>query len=216
MFRTLIVHSALLVLLTTGCHPKDRMMDASAKKTAYSQDDVEAMYRKNPNPQRRYAIAMVIENPPGAFDHVKWYAQYEAPDCVYLMNPVEGVHSRPMTTIELTFTKDAEARYSAVLYEDAMLDEDYFGTGVCRWQLTFARVELKATGATEETTFVSTLSSDELKLGQAVRSYFWKGSYPKDPLPGYSDSGFPHPETFKPELRDELFSIVMTGERGEP
>lgn len=177
------------------------------KRKHYRQAEVEAMYRRNPNPVQRYEITMTIENPPGPFDSVKGYAQYEAPDCIYLMNPAEGVHNQPMTTIDVSFRKIDDRKYSAVFYEDAMLNEDYFGTGVCKWKFTFARAELKATGADNETTFVLSFASKETRSSKAITSYFWKGSYPREGAAAFSDFGFPSPETYKPSLRDELFTI---------
>jgi hypothetical protein len=63
-----------------------------------------------------------------------------------------------MFEFELTRVSDVE--YTGTVYADGILDEDYYGRGICRWQLTQARVQLKATGVPRETLFSASISAE--------------------------------------------------------
>jgi hypothetical protein len=212
MFRMLIAYSTLLVLLTTGCHPKDRMMDAPEKKKAYRQAEVEAMYRRNPNPTQRYDITMTIENAPGPFEDVRWGAQYDAPGCVYLIDRFAGVHGNVSTAFPVDFKKVDSTTYVGTVYLDAMLDEDYFGNGICKWKLTGAYVRLRATGKDEETLFVSFASEEEVIAQKPTKSFYLSDQYPFSNVDGVKDSGEKSIHKFKKEYRENLFSITMTAD----
>jgi hypothetical protein len=61
--------------------------------------------------------------------------------------------------------KVAEGEYRGTLYVDRMLDEDYYGRGVCKWEFTGAGAMLKATGAEEETRFLTFVDAKPLTEG---------------------------------------------------
>jgi hypothetical protein len=180
-FRHLLL-SVLMLLGLDACNLTRTDMNNETVDHAreYKQDEVAAMYRLNPSPKRRYDITMTIENAPGPFGYVKGYAQYKAPDCVYVLDKVAGVNARPEHTLDIDFRQTDQNTYVGSVYLDAILDQDYFGKGLCRWGFTFARAELKATGREEETSFVPSFSSNSLDAGIAVKNYMQRKFYPAD------------------------------------
>lgn len=179
-------------------------------KKTYRQADVEAMYRRNPNPKRRYDITMTIKNAPGTFEDVSWGAQYDAPDCVYMMDGTAGVHGNVDTAIAIDFKKIDAATYIGTIYLDAMLDEDYFGKGECKWQFTGAYARLRATGKGEETLFVSFIDPKDVAATKTITSYYLFRDYPAVPnFERYKTNGSRDVSKYRPELQAETFSITM-------
>ncbi len=106
---------------------------ASAKNDKSAQTE---LYRLNPAPQEGYEVTLKIENAPGPFKQIRWSAMYQAKGCNYVVNEWAGVRGEPEKVLELPFKEQADGSYVATVYLDAMLDEDYYGNGVCKWKLT--------------------------------------------------------------------------------
>ena len=209
--------AAMLSLLLSACHnPGAFSMSSEAEAPAIS-------IKERPHPQKAYQITMVIENAPGPFGMIEGSAQYDVTnhnECGEI-NRNAGTISRINTHSPIRWQKRSDTEYVATVYADLMVDDDYYGRGVCHWAFTQARAQLKATGAHEETDFVPAISNEEIAAGQAVTWYFWKGGYPVDtPLPsngkGFPDFGYKSTEKFKPELRNQLFSISLTSKEAQP
>lgn len=201
------------MLLMSACNPLSSAMDTDphvAPVKSYSQAEVEAKYQRNPNPKQRYDIVMKIENAPGPFALAMWSAQYEAPECIYLLSKFAGVHSRPHTAVNVDFKKIDETTYAGSVYLDAMLDEDYFGSGICKWKMTFANVSLMATGDEVETRFVVTSSVGEIKAQKIFTRYYWKKYYPRAEMERFSDSGDPDIGKVPDDKKNEFFNINIT------
>lgn len=60
-----------------------------------------------------------------------------------------------------------------------MIDADYYGKGVCHWELTGVGMSLKASGKYEETDFAPSLEKEQILQSASKKTYFWKGGYPK-------------------------------------
>ncbi|MFB5204607.1 DUF502 domain-containing protein, partial [Stenotrophomonas sp. 3diitr2024] len=56
-------------------------------------------------------------------------------------NPTSGY----LEIVPVELRKVADGEYRGTLYVDRMLDEDYYGRGVCHWEFTGAGAMLKAT-----------------------------------------------------------------------
>lgn len=179
--------------------------------------------KENPNPRQSYRIVMTIENAPGPFGIIEGSAQYDVTnhnECGEI-NRSAGTISRINTHPPIAWEKRSDTEYVATVHADLMMDDDYYGRGLCRWAFTEVRGRLKATGAESETRFVPAISYEQVAAGQTVTWHFWKGSYPADnPLPsngkGFPDFGYQSPEKFKPELRNELFTITITPTEFQP
>src|SRR5882757_6778438 len=110
----LIPLSLSLAIFTTACSAKEM-----------------PEYKLNLNPKRAYEITLTISDAPGTFQSIQSLASYVAPNCQYTVNKFEGVVSNPNKSVPLAFKKISDSAYVSTLYLDAMLDEDYFDTGVC-------------------------------------------------------------------------------------
>jgi len=169
-------------------------------------------YKQNPHPRQRYDITMTIADAPGPFASIKGIMQYDVvtPECMPPPDRFSGLSApRLSVDIPVSYTRISDTRYVGTVHTDMMIDEDYYGEGVCHWRLISTRVLLKATGAPGETTFFPNLRAKDLLAGQAVTAYFWKGGYPRSEMENYPDFGEPLPSKFKPELQQQLFSITL-------
>lgn len=171
-----------------------------------------------PRPQQAYRIVMTIENAPGPFGMVEGSAQYDVVnyhECGKI-NRVAGVASRITTNPPIHWEKTSDTEYVATVYADLMVDEDYYGRGVCRWAFTQARARLKATGTDAETRFVPGINSDDITKGNAVTLYFPDTRYPVSGIPDFVEFGDQNPSNFKPEIQDHLFRIVLEAHEMQP
>lgn len=183
-------------------------------------------YRENPRPQQAYRLTMAIENAPGPFKVMVSAVQYDVVNTECLPPPKEnaGGRSSPVPTNDIPFelTRVSENQYVGVVYLDGMIDEDYHGRGICRWELVQAQVHLKATGAESETRFIASLSRDHDGFGSGNTKvlYYSKNSYPRHP-----EANLDEPISIGQENRarmaswltdDDVFSVVLAAEQMTP
>jgi len=218
--RTTLVLRTLALLLPSAlsaCQPPGAS-PANADKS------VELKVR--PRPQQAYRIVMTIENAPGPFAQIVGSARYDVVNykaCGELsrIRGAEGVASRIETQPEVRMERLSDNTYAATVYADLMIDEDYYGRGTCRWKFSYFSALLRATGDERETRFLPSIDAEDIASGKHVTKYFWKGGYPMDmPLPssgiGYADFGYASPTRFKPEIRDQLFTITLESVDAHP
>ncbi|KGE50278.1 hypothetical protein GW15_0222095 [Xanthomonas axonopodis pv. vasculorum] len=198
----------LLALLLTGCKP----MHAVPGQT---DADGDPLYRKNPRPTQAYRITMTIEDAPGPFGYISGTAFYDMTNheqCTP-MEPIEGVWSKSKEDgIPMVFQKLDASTYVATIHADGMVDADYYGMGICRFELSGVGITLKATGRHEETRFQPALFKNELHSKAAVVTYFWKGRYPKEDMDDFPDTGERILDHFNEEARHNVFKVTLTSE----
>ena len=169
--------------------------------------------KHNPNPRQGYRIRMTIHDAPGPFGIVRGYAQYDVAnkDACGQINGMTGTASR-MTRLEpFTLTKQSETEYEGVVYADLMQDDDYYGRGVCHWELVMARVALQA-GQPSDTAFLPTLDTPDIVAEVSLTTYFWKKRYPSVPgIPNYGSYGGSR-DQYQNRADEELFHIVLASE----
>lgn len=171
-----------------------------------------ADYKKNPNPKQRYEITMTIANAPGAFASVESTMLYDVINTQCLPPPSsnpQGSSNHMTRPVPFSLTKVSDTEYTGTVYTDFLLDEDYYGRGICYWQFQNIGVKLKATGAEGETKFLPGLSAADLIGGKTVTTYFWKEGFPRSNTHNYPDFGLDDLNKFKPEIQKELFSITF-------
>lgn len=200
--RTIVplIFAALLTTTITGCY------DTGFPTTK----ELEAMYRRNPTPKQTYRITLSVAEAPGPFAKAEGSIRYEAPNCGYIAEGISGVSKVPYYYLPIKFSKNGENTFAATIHADAMLDEDYLGRGVCRWQLMSVTSSIRATGAKTDIEYVVGLSGDELRGLKADTSYFVKDEYPGNDPSERSDLGNADPNWYRPELQGQLFSATLT------
>jgi hypothetical protein len=178
----------------------------------------EPLRKLNPNPKQGYRITMTIADAPGPLVLTDARAQYDVTNevpCGKAIPNGGGVYR--MTSNEpLVLAKVSDTVYEGMVYADQILDEDYYGDGVCHWELTDVRAVLSATGNPVETQFIPHISAEAVRKQSSEISYFANLGYPRRGIDGFDDSGQPDPNRFRPEIRDELFSITMDAKEVRP
>ncbi|QDH71337.1 hypothetical protein [Marilutibacter alkalisoli] len=178
-------------------------------------------YRENPDPQQKHRLTMRIDNAPGQFDWIHGTMQFNVENTECLPPPKEnpGGHTSPVPVRMIPFEleRQPDGEYTAAVFTDGMIDEDYYDRGVCRWKLLNVQVQLKATGAEEETLFMADLFQDELMAGQAKTLYYWKNRYPReDGFDSFPASGQGDLSQVPADKQEEFFSISLTAKEATP
>jgi hypothetical protein len=209
--RPLAAIALTLMFMTAGCSPS-------------TQEKNPVDFKQNPNPVQAYRITMRLDNPPGPFGSMVALAQYDVTETECLPPPRENHgHKWPVPTedvpIELARVSDTE--YTGIVYVDRMLDEDYYGRGVCHWQLIKARVHLKATGSAKgETLFIPGISGTKIIGAQSETNFFARKVYPgaaDADLDEFVDIGVTDRSRIGPAVGDDdLFSVTFTSSGKSP
>ena len=206
-----------IALAVTACDLSRTDKAAGASEESHPRAKADE-YKRNPSPKQRYDITMTIADAPGPFESVQWYADYEAPNCLFILDRFAGVTSRPSYRMPVHFRKVDGSTYVGAVHLDAMLDDDYFGDGVCHWKLGAVSIYLKATGTAAETNFLAGMGLDEVLEQKAVTAYSMKQSYPQDQtIEGFSEFGERDRSKFAPYITgNDLFTITLTPKEVRP
>ena len=172
-------------------------------------------FTENPAPRQAYRLTLRIEGAPGPLEVVSSAAQYDVvnPECLPPPKDNPGGHTSAVPThdIPVRLQRVSDNEYAGVFHADGMLDADYHGHGVYRWQLIQAQVQLRAPGADGGTRFVAKLDGDEVSQGAAKAIHYWKARYPQESgAESYRDYGQPDLQKVPADQRDEFFGIVLT------
>ncbi|MDO9253227.1 MAG: hypothetical protein Q7U48_16980 [Hydrogenophaga sp.] len=212
-----------LTLWAAGCQPQPTteptMTPDVPSSPGAGKNDKSAqqhLYRLNPTPRQGYEIVLTIQDAPGPFKKMGWSALYQAKGCNYVVNDFAGVRGEPEHTVVLPFTERPDGSYAATVYLDAMLDEDYYGNGVCQWQMVGVGAGVMATGTPAESSFRASLQPDQVVAEQPVQLFYWKGYYPRSKTDGFRTWGNNTREKFALEARDNLFSMTLTPKKVQP
>ena len=158
----------------------------------------------NPHPIKRYEITMTIEGAKGPFDSIETIAQYDiANDRCVPLTPGSGATIAPDKTIPIHMTKVGENAYRGEIYTDQLVDEDYYGKGVCHWQLTafsgYLRVKKR---------MISTgIELDEVVAKKPATRFFSNQNFTNPALSGV-DNGVGDRSTYKDPA--DTFSVTFT------
>lgn len=189
----------------------------SSKKSMSIQEQTEARFQLNPHPKQTYRLRIKINDAPGPLKLIgKFGVGYKAENCTYIINQIEGAPAKPEKDLQTDIRQLGDFEYETVVYADALLDEDYFGEGICHWQLEGFGVSLKATGSPEETEFNFSDIMKHLLEEKTLTKYYWKWSYPYftredgSISPDFVNSGITSPELYSAEEHKEMFTITVT------
>lgn len=173
----------------------------------------------NPAPKQAYELVLTLKDAPGPFAIVEGVAQYDASnyaDCGRIV-PATGTAGRITSQESVTLHKISENEYRGTFYLDRMLDEDYYGRGVCHWALTGVGAMLRATTGEADTRFLTYFKKERMNAGSPLTLYYPKVAYPRAELAAnYPASGKEDPSAYKEELRNALFSTTTTVQKLVP
>ncbi|MBB4130677.1 hypothetical protein [Xanthomonas sp. 3075] len=182
-------------------------------------EDGDPVYRKNPNPRQAYRITMTIEDAPGPFGFVDGAVFYQITNHTLCtpIEPIAGVWSKQKEdSIPADFKKIDATTYVATIFADGMIDADYYGKGICHWELTGVGMSLKASGKKEETNFSPSLEKEQILGLSSKKTYFWKGGYPRSKVEDYPDTGEGSSDKYAEPNRSNLFLINLRAEKVAP
>ncbi len=214
---SLILPGLAFTLAFAGCSPTGIDMTNAANPASNAPDarPGAGQFRRNPQPRQPYRLTMRIDNAPGPFAQVVAVAQFDVvnKECLPPPDSNPGGHTSAVPTedIEILLERVSDTEYQGTFYADQMLDEDYYGRGVCRWELVEARVRMKATGEEGESLFMPFIRKEQVLTSEQQTNYFSKSAYPTTEGGGYPYVGRLDREHFGPTMRDsDLFTVTFT------
>jgi len=218
-WRSTLLLPGTLLLMLVACRTEIAMTQELDPAAADVAQGGRGLAKLNPSPRQAYELVLRLQNAPGGFAFIEGVAQYDVSNedqCGYI-EPETGVAARITSQEPVTLRKVADDEYRGTVYLDRMLDEDYYGRGVCNWVFSGAGAMLKATGANGETRFLSFLGAEPFVQGQTETRHYLRGDYPRvAELPDYGATGQQDPSRFRAELRDQLFSASLTAHEVRP
>ncbi|WP_139350826.1 hypothetical protein [Rhodanobacter sp. C01] len=166
--------------------------------------------KQNPHPKMRYEITMTIDGAPGPFDSVTAFVQYKVSNdrCVPLQ-PISGATLAPEDSVPLDLTKISDKVYTGHLYVDLLQDEDYYGLGVCHWEVVAATavLQVKNVGFSPGLFKADVLAQRSATRYFLERDYFDAHAGKENMFP--SDPGESSPSVYKAEFQGHLFSATL-------
>lgn len=190
-----------LVLITSAC-------SSSMKKP-----DI----KKNPHPRMHYKITMTIDGAPGPFDSVTAFVQYKvANDRCVPLQPISGATLAPEESVPLDLIKVSDKIYTAQFYVDLLQDEDYYGMGVCHWEVVAATavLQVKKVGFSPDLSKADVLAQKPGTRYFLERDYFDARAGKENMFP--SDPGESSPSAYKAEFQEHLFLVTLVAKESFP
>ncbi|URX62686.1 hypothetical protein KR767_00985 [Luteibacter anthropi] len=164
----------------------------------------------NPNPSSQYMVHIAFDKLPRPFDVIDALASYEIDDESCLpRNKFSGARRSPSGAISIPVEKISDKEVTVKFAKDELVDEDYYGLGICRWKFVGIVVRFRV----NQLTFSTTTYSDDLADGHITKVYFplrafEKSEYSIDISASRTPSDLPDPQaTFDATVRIERMSI---------
>lgn len=175
---------------------------------------VPLMTKTNPNPTAGYRVRLKINDAPGPFDIIRVGGQFDvrnSNECGEVI-PAVGLPGKIVRSNNIPLRRVGGDEYEGVVYLDTMQDEDYYGKGVCHWELTAVYALLVAKDPINDARFVMTLNAAKVtEGGSATRYYPDVIYYEPDGFAGASMIGSDRRERYRPGVRDALFVVTLSG-----
>lgn len=194
-------------------------MNAPSSQADATSSRPDPVYQKNPHPTQAFRITLTIEDAPGPFEWISGTAFYQMTNhkqCTPI-EPIAGVWSKSDEDgIPINFERRDASTYDATIYADGMVNADYYGKGVCEFELDGVGISLKATGGKNETRFQPALFKKEIHSSTPKVTYFWKGRYPKADMENFPDGGETSKDRFNDAAKNNLFKVTLAVEEVNP
>ncbi|HGP0214785.1 TPA: hypothetical protein ACLEX3_005942 [Pseudomonas aeruginosa] len=180
--------------------------------------------RLNPAPTQAYEIRLTLANTSdlssGANGHspftvVEGTAQFDAINAARCgrSNALSGNVPTLSSHEPFRLSRISATEYVGTVYADMLLDDDYYGRGVCHWTLTEARVAARARTDIAVTRFVASLPAQKLLAAGTQTRYFWKGYYLRFEQGPQADYGSQQLDAVPAARRGEFFTMTLTARK---
>ena len=162
--------------------------------------------KRNPHPKQRYEFTLTIQDAPGPIESVTSSALYETDQDCIPVQALSGATPQLSEHIRIPLTPTGPNSYRGEFYADILIDQDYFGLGVCRWSFQSVGIAMKA----GDVTFGSGMSALQLAANSSsYTEYFAKTAYGKTDIPDRVAT--PLPTNYIASRRaEDFFSTVLT------
>lgn len=181
----------LLSLLTVPAYAQSRSVDI----------------QDNPIPKQRYEATLEIHQPPGPFDGtVRGWVNYRVDDsrCLTLTSN-GGTTIFPEKTVEFTVNRVSATVYRGTIFLDRLRDEDYYGLGICHWNINTLGIELTGNGVK----FNTAMGGGELLAGEPATTYYAVADYQR--AFNHADAvGFTNRALFRTTPPGGIFDMTLT------
>jgi hypothetical protein len=209
---SVIAPGLFLALVATACGSTP--MQSQVPRTHVDVKDNQPpkpVIQRNPHPTA-YQVTVSIKDAPGPFEVVKAAMQYEVldPACRPDLGGMAGTRASLLEWVPVELARQADGTYRGTIYDGLLKDEDYYGLGVCHWSLVTVQFVLMAHDNETDTEFSYHLWRKDFALGTDKRAYFPRTAYPKTSIAGMTFPGEEKIERFKPEARDDLFTLNLS------
>ncbi len=204
---------SLLAVSTTACTAQisgNESMNASSQPEG-SEAKRKPLRNLNPSPKDAVHIRIKVSGAPGALPLVDAAAQYDvtnSAECGKLRS--SGAFPTISSSEAVELTKVADDEYAGVVYMDRIIDEDYYGRGVCHWEFVEARASFRASEDVKATWFVVDLPAEIIQNKSTKKLFYWTGYYPKAKSDNYAEFGDETLENVPADKRSEFFTIEMS------
>lgn len=212
----------LALLASVGCGANHGNIAAGVGAPANASKP--PLRKLHPAPTQAYEIRLILSNASdlssaadgkSPFTVVEGTVQFDASNGARCgkSNALSG-HVPSLSSHEpFRLSRVSATEYVGTVYADMLLDEDYYGRGVCHWALTGARVALRARADIAATRFVAGLPAKEVLAGGTQARYFWKGYYPRFEDGQHTDYGNNQLDAVSADKLNEFFTVTLTSRK---
>ncbi|MDC7806177.1 hypothetical protein PQS31_04985 [Luteimonas sp BLCC-B24] len=166
----------------------------------------------NPAPRDAYDIRVVLRGAPGPFAEIDAAAQYDvtnAGECGE-PQPLSGAVPRISTTEKVALTRVSDTEFVGRVFMDQVLDEDYYGRGVCHWKFVETRVSMRESSDPMATWFVAAIDAEEIVRRASAATFFSSVHYPKAEIDNYANFGHESLDHVDAKDRGEFFEVELS------
>lgn len=173
--------------------------------------------KENTSPTQGIDFTWTVRDAPGPFEKVVARAQYDvinSGECGYVQ-PATGTPIGMITSRDVPLEKVSDVELKGRVFEDLLLDGNYYGRAQCRWGLTGLHVIFLATGAEGETEFQIFMDRADLAAGETQRLFYPGKDYPRtEGHAGYPAFGVLDFNEYTPKYREGAFSASVVSQGG--
>lgn len=152
------------VILLTGCNLEDgKMFDSAYDFRGLPKAESDPVVTENPKKHQKYEVTVTFKDAPGKFEIAKLVENYSARNCRYTTNRMAGATMLAHYQPEFALQKISDTVYRGEFYTDRPLNEDYYGQGVCLWELFAVSLGFQANGNQKSTYFSESIDKEFLQ-----------------------------------------------------